>query len=244
MADSEVKVVYLKGPTRPHALPLAVGAGLLISAAAVAIIFAVLLATQHTAKAWSPWSPDSFDVGFNRSGSIAQVVSAEYKLGDGRAFDSIMPQHISQMKQLKLTDSLGTARKVSASGNITYKLNLHKHAQNRLLSERQALELALYSFHYMSSVTVVVVLVPTFKNAQGAKAGGELFVWQRKDLAGLLAHPLADSLRPLRRVTPAMVKKLERSAIAAATHDHVYTVSNVKALDQAGDFELDLTAKS
>jgi hypothetical protein len=87
-----------------------------------------------------------------------------------------------------------------------------------MLLSRQALELALYTFKYVSDVNSVVVFLPPSPESQ---SNGSVF-FRRGDVADDLRRPLSHLL-PARAPNPAALSEIELGNIARLTRPRTYT---------------------
>jgi len=86
-----------------------------------------------------------------------------------------------------------------------------------LVLSREALELALYTFHYVDGVGAVVVALPPSKGKRTADRG---LLFERKDVASELRRPLAATL-------PATVLQPDTIPVDVATQINRLTKSNI-----------------
>ena len=230
-------------------------AGVLLGVAVCAAVgFGLLLAAGppadriEFAKDWSRWQPPTHDLGAGAA-AIARHVQPEYRI-DGRhqlvtvsggplEFDQI-PATVNlragdgTLRDLGSHPVLFSMRGEGPHGEITRgKPSTERHA----LLRREALELALYSFRYLSDVDEVVTLLPpTDPKASGARKkakGQEQAVFYRAgDLRGELEIPLTDTLVP-RLLTPASLTRKDRRHIDALTLGNLFLASVQLAPDQS-----------
>jgi hypothetical protein len=194
---------------------LAVGAVALAGALAVALRPAPV--RVDPAAGWSSWRPlSSAPVG-----EIAKHIGRQYRLPSGRqlalvkggpmAFLGLPAQVVLQQppKQggdISLLSGQGVIYRLCGLGS-NCSISEGKPSTNRMfLLRREALELALYTFRYISNVNQVVVFLPPGPSKQ------EVTLLLRKDqLAPLLLRPVTTTLA---RRTPS-VKGVETSPDAS-----------------------------
>jgi hypothetical protein len=183
------------------------GALLAVGLIAVAGVVVVLVAGREEDApkvAWSAWAPAAGDP----LGQIAEHVGPQYRLADGTQLALITGSQLAYESQLAtpvLADRTGS---VSAIPGITVGYTLcgsgpgctfpGKPTKTRgLLVRREALELAMYTLHYVQEADNVAVLLP---KAKGKKTTTTLF-FSRSGLARELAQPV---LRTLSAITPTL----------------------------------------
>ena len=154
-----------------------------ITAAAVAIAVAIISAPAPApAPAWSSWHPISGDE--DPAQQIADHVAPEYKLDDGHQIVQVNGGPLSlggQPAELALRTS-GSQPALLPGNDVIYALSGSgpngsigegtPSTQRLLLLRREALELALYTFRYVSGVSQVVVTVPPPPPSGASAAAG------------------------------------------------------------------------
>jgi hypothetical protein len=197
-------------PAVRHARRLHLFMGALIFLAVGALALAAFLAltsaeqTPAGGAAWAPFTPssDAIDSG---APQIAAHVGPEYRLPTGEQIVLVtggpmelqdlpmriaVRQSVADGGQIKLLDGKGALYRMCGLGP---KCSIAKGAPTKergLLLRREALELALYSFHYLKDVEHVVVLIPPPKGQDPSVA----LHFTRDDVAGQLARPLKATL--------------------------------------------------
>ena len=182
------------------------GALVAIGLAALAGIAVLIIgpSTRTPGTPWSPWKPSS--TGVAGATQIAGHVAPEYRDG-GKQLVNIDANDLS-FKGVPLTVALRTAPEqggdiqIHGEKGILYQLcGLgpscaidHGKASNErgFLLRREGLELALYTFRYLSDVKQVVVLIPPVKG----KAQTVALYFRRDQVRAELARPLTSSLVP------------------------------------------------
>jgi hypothetical protein len=210
----------------PHAPRFRVALAVLFGVAVAAIAIAVVVASQGNGRNsivgtanWSSWTPDSS--GSSGISEIAQHVAPYYRVSSAQQLDVITPLQLSQTTAADTTsgngitvavnegtstknESLGllngrtVAYNVCGLGAKDCELTGDASTSRMLLLRREGLELALYTFEYISnSQNVVIVLPPGHTvTSTGASEKGVtvtlLFI--RKELQPLLNVPLSRTL--------------------------------------------------
>jgi hypothetical protein len=182
--------------------------GALVAIGLAALVgIAVLIigpSTRTPGTPWSPWKPSS--TGVAGATQIAGHVAPEYRDG-GKQLVNIDANDLS-FKGVPLTVALRTAPEqggdiqIHGEKGILYQLcGLgpscaidHGKASNErgFLLRREGLELALYTFRYLSDVKQVVVLIPPVKG----KAQTVALYFRRNQVRAELERPLTSSLVP------------------------------------------------
>lgn len=158
-------------PHSPHAPRFQFLFGALGALAVAAVVVAVSLAFAPKAKPGVPWSSWKPSGDTDPAVQIAEHVAPQYTLSSGRPLVNVSggPQEIagqpvavfirtSGSKPVQLEEQgvfyqlCGTGPNCSIPGKASI--------QRGLLIKREALELALYTFHYVNSASQVVVTVP------------------------------------------------------------------------------------
>jgi hypothetical protein len=258
---SEPAAVAAAEPDPAPAAPVAVGPspyrprfgfvlGALIGIALAAIGLGVILAagggsTDAPPSGWSAWQP-SADDDTAAAKQIAEHVGPRYRLGDADQLVAV------DAKPLELDGRpLSVAMRTAAVGGdielldgtgVMYTLNgLGPNGsisggtpseQRHLLLRREALELALYTFHYRSDVDMVVALLPPAppaKDKAEAKAAlppVQALFYRPGDLSGELGVPLATTI-PAATPSPGQMKlgAPESQRIDALTRSNLFTAT-------------------
>ncbi len=154
---------------------------------------------------WSTWIPNR--AGTDGARQIARHVAQKYKLSDGRQMVDVSAtgleiQGVPLAVALREAPDQGGDIRVFDDSGLIYRLcglgpdcaiSSGKASEKRhLLLRREALELALYSFRYLTDVRQVIVFMPP---ALGQKPSQALF-FREGDVARELDRPLTSSLSP------------------------------------------------
>jgi hypothetical protein len=198
----------------PHAARFQIFTGVLIAFALAAVTAAILVASSGgragggEVTTWSPFKPssDGLDTGARE---IADYVGGRYRLPDGQQIVAVtggpmelqgLPMRIAVRHsradggQIDLLDGRGVLYRLCGLGPKCAIASGKATPERALLLQREALELALYSFHDLNDVADVVVFMPPRKGKSPELA----LHFRRGDVAGQLA-------RPLRATLPALV---------------------------------------
>ena len=197
--------------------------------------------TDRTAStaAWSEWQPTSEGTTPVLK-EITAFVGAKYRLESGRQLVALDVSPLAvqaQDQSVSVTDV--AIRSGPAEGDVidvesadgSWMFNMCGLGERCSISEgepsterhrllrREALELALYSFHFVDSINSVVTFLPP---APDAESGTVLYL-RREDLKEQLGKPLRESFLPLTRLTPAEVPPTEVDLIDTLTEPRLYT---------------------
>jgi hypothetical protein len=199
------------------------GALFALGLAGVAAI--VALAVQGTPdkpreSAWSAWRPSSSDP----AAEIAEYVGQEYKLGNGQQIvvvsggpleiaglpmSIVLQQPVSKGGSYFQVGGKGVLFRMCGLGPQC-SIKTGKPSRERgLLLRREALELALYTFHYTDADNVVAFIPPP----PGKKPSQAVF-FRRSDLQDPLSRPLGSTLT----TTPPLPSKMIESPDAASVY--------------------------
>jgi hypothetical protein len=217
-------------PAPRHAARFALFTGALVfcavAALALAFVFAATGGDRSTGSAdtWSPFKPssDGLDTGPRE---IADYVGRQYRLSTGEQIVAVTGGPLEYTVQQQTLPMRIAKRESLADGGdiailegkgVLYRMcgladkcaiGAGKASPDRtLLLRREALELALYSLHYLDDVEHVVVFIPPAKGEDAPYA----LHFTRDDVAGPLA-------RPLRATLPMPVPNPDTIAIAPNT---------------------------
>ncbi|MES1247075.1 MAG: hypothetical protein ABUS54_05315 [Actinomycetota bacterium] len=238
-------------PHRARFLVIYVG---LAAVLGVAIAGIVIYGTKSIAPdaAWSSWAPGGGGLG--RESQIAAHVAQEYHLPSGGQLVEVfakapsvspsntqIPLHYVVVARPKGYDA---PIPITSDDTVQYSLcGLGSNCaiatgtpsvQRGTLVRREILELALYTFKYMSGVKNVVAFMPP---TPGATPKYVVFL-QRSDLSDYLHRPLAETLNK-KTPLPNAITRLEQQTIDATTESKVYSFGLSQA--QNGDAVLVLT---
>ena len=182
--------------------------GALVAVGIAALVgIAVLVigpSTEEPGPPWSPWKPSAGGVA--GAVEIAAHVAPQYR-ERGQQLVKIDANDLS-FKGVPLTVALqtnaeqGGAIQTHDEKGVLYQLcgltptcaidHGKPSTERGLLLRREALELALYSFHYLNDVKQVVVLIPPTKG----KVQTIALYFRRDEVRAQLARPLTSSLAP------------------------------------------------
>jgi hypothetical protein len=184
-----------------------VALGLILAGAVT--FFGVIVAggSSPAGPAWSTWKPTGSST-LEKAASIAAFVSPHYRLATGGAQLVTVQAHKPEIQNIPVEEvalkggSANTDYKtVSAKDAVVYVLcglgtrcsiatGTPSQERARLL-RREALELALYTFKYVSGVNSVIALIPP--PANDTTTNWALF-FQKKHFGGQLVKPLGQTL--------------------------------------------------
>jgi hypothetical protein len=182
------------------------GALVAVALAALAGIAVLIIgpSTRTPAPPWSPWKPSSS--GIQGAEEIANHVAPEYRDG-GKQLVNVDANDLS-FKGVPLTVALRTAPEqggniqIHPEKGVLYQLcglgpscsiDHGKPSNERgFLLRREGLELALYTFRYLTDVKQVVVLIPPVRG----KAQTVALYFRRDQVRAELQRPLTSSLVP------------------------------------------------
>ena len=194
--------------------------GALFALGLAALVGVVMIAIQGKQNngpdfSWSPWHPTSGDV----PGQIATHVAGEYHLSTGDQLVAVtggplevqgfpltiaLRQPVSQGGDIKLIDGKGVLYRMCGLGKDC-SISIGKPSTAReFLIRREALELALYTFHYTDADNVVAFLPPAIlkplaktKNAAQTakpKTVTQAMFFRRSDVGTQISQPLSATL--------------------------------------------------
>jgi hypothetical protein len=199
----------------PHAPRFQFLLGALGAAGAAIALSLALAPTPKAGPPWSLWKP-SGDV--DPAVQIAEHVAPQYALSHGHPLVSVSggPQAIGGQPVVVALRSSGSSPAALPENGVLYQLcgegpncSIPGKATNArgLLVRREALELALYTFRYVSGASQVLVTYPPRPPAKGAKgsseealsaastqARGRALLFRPGDLAPELSRPLDATL--------------------------------------------------
>lgn len=251
----------------PHAPKFRVVMAVLVGIAVAAIAIAVVVASRGNTRGsvagsanWSSWTPDSS--GSTGVSEIAQYVSPFYRASGSQQLDVVTPMRLAQASAAGTTTGSGLTIAVNESTNGKQSLGLlngttiayeicglgAKDCQlagtpsihRMLLLRREALELALYTFEYISgSQNVVVVLPPGHTVTSGGtneKGLTVALVFLRRDLQPWLTAPLSRTLQqyPPELSGLTMWSKTQEAAFVDQVTAHFLFSSQVESLQEGG----------
>jgi hypothetical protein len=187
-------------------------AGVLVAvgiAVAVALLQGDPASREGFAQHWSAWQPPEKDASQGAQ-EIAQHVGAEYKQSDGSQLTMVSGNSMPSFP-IAVRPAHGPIVTLSPDHGVLYTLNglgkdgamTGKPSPQRLqLLRREALELALYTFRYLSDVDTVMALLPTIPKGAPTKGGpttapqSQAVFYRPGDLKQQLQVPLKATMSP------------------------------------------------
>ena len=206
------------------------GVGLAAIVATAVVIAGGRKQDDPGALTWAPWHPTAGD-GLQAINQIADHIGQRYTLPSGNQLVGVrggplelarLPVTIAleQQGNVKILDQKGVLFNLCGLGpNCSIKEGKATYARSLVL-RREALELALYTFRYISNVDQVVVILPPKK---GEKPSYAMF-YQRGEVGRSLTRPLAATL-PGRPPVPPNVSDAEKAFINSLTVDNFFAFS-------------------
>ncbi len=216
---------------------------------AVAMLFVAMNTESTTERAWSSWKPAG--EGESRIWQIADHVGGQYRASNGElaarilagppTFNTSDEQGRSLRLPLEGVLVKGRASDQSDANAVLFSGDSVMYALcgtgsacqpgNALLQvdeigtkyEREALELALYTFKYVDGVNSVIAFLPPFpqRNAQGQIDQVRTVVYLQKDQLGFqLGRPLKETLRAKSGLD---FSSVERNDIIQLVHPRLFT---------------------
>jgi hypothetical protein len=245
-------------PPRPHVEPpfrarFGFVLGALIGVALAAVAVGVIMATDEPDPApppdtWSAWQPAAADT-LGKAEEIAGFVAPRYRhkgnllVGvdasgleiEGVPLDGVALETDSNVEFIEGDAVMYTLNGLGDMGSIPFGT---PSAKRSVLVRREALELALYSFHYIDDLDMVVALLPPSSEevAKARKADTQptltAMLLRPEELRDRLAIPLTATIPPR---TP-KVKELtednpETKVVSALTTSNVFAVTFQQAQD-------------
>jgi hypothetical protein len=193
---------------------------------------------------WSAWQPTT-DNGLAAVQQIAQYVGQRYTLPSGRQIVAVNsgPLEFLGLPVTITVQSPGGGLSVLNGSGVMYTLcglgancsiNQGKPTHQRLVVlQREALELALYTFHYVNAVDEVYVELPPPPGKQQSMA----MLFTRNQVDDSLHRPLAETLPgPPPRVDT--IDKLQTTILDHLTDSFLYKVQKQEGPDAHIYFEL------
>jgi len=227
-------------------------AGLAVVAVAAVASFAVLVAkpSHHTSTPWSTWKPTSGTT-TAMSAEIAQHVAHKYRLNAGGSqLVAIIPSKPTvtsgttniAIKAIAIRGAAKSPNGIEVLGsNKTEMFNfcgLGLHCsivggkattlRGRLI-RREALELALYTFKYVSGIDSIIAFMPP---QPGKDASAVLFL-QKQDFKDALSRPLVQTLKLTEPPLPTQPDAAEGTTIDALTLPSLFSYE-LQALQTGG----------
>jgi hypothetical protein len=236
----------------PHGSRFQFILGALLAVGASAAVLTVLVLHSNRVAlpaAWSSWQPTSG--GYAGAAQIANHVAPEYRLPNGQQMLAVSGGP-PVLDGVPVTFALSS----SASGNVSVLTGngvlytmcglgngcsiAGKPSAARLqLVKREALELALYTFHYLGADDVVVLIPPVVVTGAGKpsqKVAYALF-FRPPDLAAELTRPLSRTLQAPTPTVTTVLRAADTPLVEQLTGSSSYTFQ-VDQSQQNGSFFL------
>jgi hypothetical protein len=255
--EPELVAAAVEAPRQSRYSPrfqFALGALLAIGAAGVVLLVALVVDHNKstTSKAvtvgpsWSKWQPSPN--GADGPTQIAEHVGREYRLPDGKQLVAVtggplqiaglpvtvaLRQSAEQGGDIKLIDGNGVLFRMCGLGPKCAINEGQASTKRHLLLRREALELALYSFRYLS-VDEAVVFLPPRKGKDPTQA--LFFRRDDRDLRNAVARPLDATLV---RETPSVsgvTRSPDAQLVNTITTPKLFTFSFTQANQDARAF--------
>jgi hypothetical protein len=240
---------------RPYRSKFVVAYFILAAIVGVAVAaFIVIASSSDTARpaagsgarpaAWNGFRPEGFTA--DQVHQIATYVSSTYHLPNGQelvAVKASIPP--SFQNSLIITDYVVAYPNggqtsydvIPAANSVTYELcglgadcaiasGEPSLARTRLL-RREALELALYTFHFQPSIQTVVTYMPP---ASGEKASF-VYLFLRSQLAEALSQPISATLPEAKPPLPSQMSAAEATTVDGLTAPDLYRFSFTRGQD-------------
>jgi hypothetical protein len=225
----------------PHAARFQIVSGVLVAVALAAVTAAFLAASAGGRRStddgtsWAAFRPssDGLDTG---TSEIAAYVGGRYRMPSGQQIVAVtggpmeiqgMPMRIAVRHsaadggQIDVLDGRGVLYRLCGLGPKCAIPTGKPTPERLLLLQREALELALYSFHDLKDVDNVVVFMPPPKG----KSPDLALHFQRGQVAGQLTRPLRATL-PALVPTPATIDRApEKPFVQSLTLANVFKAS-------------------
>jgi len=233
----------------PHAARFQFLLGALLALAVAGIAGGVVLSVGRGAPSpsvnWSPWHPTSSGTGAAQQ--IADHVGPEYRLPTGQQLVAVtggplqvagLPLTIAlradpaNANNISLIDGKGVLFRLCGLGPKCAIDQGKASIQRHLLLRREALELALYSFRYLSDVKQVVVFLPP---RQGQDPSQAVF-FRPNDVEFELEHPLRASLEPSAPTVAGVTRSPDASLVARVTASSLYSFTLTQSNQDASVF--------
>jgi hypothetical protein len=237
----------------PHAARFQVFTGVLIAVALAAVTAAILVASHGEGTSsdgpttpWSAFKPssDGLDTGTRE---IADYVGRRYRLPAGQQIVAVtggplelqgLPMRIAVRHspadggQIDLIGGRGVLYRLCGLGPKCAIATGKTTPERGLLLQREALELALYSFHDLKDVDNVVVFMPPAKGKSPELA----LHFRRGEVAGRLARPLRATLPALVPTPDTIDTSPEKPFVERLTLGNVFKASFKEANQDASVF--------
>jgi hypothetical protein len=236
-----------RGPHHGRFLTLYILLGVAVAASVAGLVVAALgssLTHSGSTQPWSSWRPSGGGLGAVQD--VVTHVAPSYKLPGGSQLVDVLasPPEISPNGKQTFPLSFIAVRRtsgdldyaISGSNSVFFQLcglgaacsiatGTPSVARN-VLVRREILELALYTFKYVSGMENVVAVMPP---PPGKRPGAPSLVFlRRSDLAGLLSKPLTDTLGP-RTPLPNSIPGREVATVNTLTSPRIFSASVAEA---------------
>jgi hypothetical protein len=228
------------------------GALAAVGAAAVTALVIVILAGSGAGPKpdnWSRWRPSAG--GLDGARQIAQHVGSRYRFANGRQLVNVeasplqiegvplavaVRENEEQGGDIKVFDSEGLIYRFCGLGPNCAIASGRPTPERHLLLRREALELSLYSFHYLRGVDQIVVFMPPRK---GEKPSQALF-FRRGDVDAALERPLTATLSERAPTVRTVTRSPDVPLVQRLTMPKLFTFSLTQAnTDNRGFIVLD-----
>jgi len=226
-------------PPAPHADRFRFVLGALLGLGLAAIVAAVALFVQGPGSNsdWSSWRPS--EDGQAGAAQIAAHVSTTYRGADGTQLVAVKagPMKVADL-ELNVAVKAAKGDEVFSGSGVRYVMcglgpncsiaDGKPSVERGVLLQREALELALYSFQYLSNVDQVVAFLPPRPGEDPTQ--GKAIFFQKDDVGAALDQPLDRTLPS----PPPSLNSLRASDVAAVDHfagHHVYCFAYQVAQD-------------
>jgi hypothetical protein len=222
----------------PHAprFQFILGALIALAVAAIAVTGAVLINHKDPRPPafWSSWHPTA--VGGNPAQQIADHVGHQYRLPSGHELVTVNGGPLQQsgvpINVVVRSDPQNGGDITIISGNgllfqlcgVGTRCSIDEGKPSRvrhLLLQREALELALYSFRYIAGVGSVTVILPP----PPGKSPGEAMLFRPHDLSASLHRPLAATLTPTPETPNSFKSSPDAPLVVSLTMPTLYNMS-------------------
>jgi hypothetical protein len=221
----------------------AVLAGVGLAAVAAAIIF-IAAGRPPTPPPWSVWKPTAS--GDQALGQIAEHIAPAYRLPTGEqlvAVDGGPLQIAGFPVKIVLRPNPNEASPSDGKGALYTLCGLGKNCsiksgkpsvERALLMQREAYELALYTFRYVGDVKQVVVLLAP----PPGKTPSQAMFFKRNDLKPALSKPLRFTMPTKPPSIPSLKSGAQRAFISNTVGNDLYNFDVIQAQDASVLLEL------
>jgi hypothetical protein len=222
----------------PHAprFQFILGALIAFGVAALGLVGALVVNHKNPPAPafWSSWHPTS--AGGNPAQQIADHVGHEYRLPSGHELVTVSGGPLQQsgvpINVVLRSDPQNGGDITIISGNgilfqlcgVGLKCSIDEgkpSAVRHLLLQREALELALYSFRYIAGVSSVTVILPP----PPGKSPGEAMLIRPRDVTASLSRPLDATLAPRPETPNTFSTSPDARLVVSLTRPTLYNLS-------------------